>query len=185
MVKLLSLFMSLLSVLCSCNSQTTVEETEKYKFIDSLSLDDLETLRGVNIAVRNKEDAAYSFGILLRDIYYRIPAYDTLKEREIIMNPNWYDVVKYAKANNVDSTQAYDFVKIISDKITSVFHRANVYSIKQDASLGDFVIFELSSPEIDKPKEKIICLYPSGEIRHQYWKDYFTKAEKIKDGWYK
>lgn len=153
MRKCLCLFILLsLAAIYACNDQKVVQEkvvsdADKCRFIDSLSAKDLELLWGVIIGVRSKGSKPSRFGVSVSDTSYHLPVYDEFKTREEIMNAEWYDVVKYAKEYNVDSTAAYDFVKTYSDKVIAVFMKTGCYGILQRPGLGDFIIFDLTSDE--------------------------------------
>lgn len=162
--------------LFSCVNGKTENNSNLFSMV-SLSKTDLELLKGINIGVRSKEEVPDRFFVEQAQVNYHLPVYND-KGQERIMNPKWYDVVKYAKAKGIDSSSAYEYVKLYSDSVLAVYNKAGALTIRNDPKLGDFIIFEVASDE------SYIYRFSGGKIKNTYWSSFFAKTVTIKGNWY-
>jgi len=165
--------------LISCNnlSNEKIVKNNPIDFLDSVSIQELENLKGVSIRVRNHGELVDRFFVTFDSITYHLPVFDSIKTKEKIMNSEWYDVVKFAKKNSVDSIMAFDFVRTYTNKVLSVYIKSGAISAESNLALGDFIIFQF-------PNKEIIYLFPNAKIIDPSWKDFFYNAKKIRTGWY-
>ncbi len=169
----------LLFTLFSCNGKEMKrDQNNNCKFIDTLTQNDLKLLKGINIGVREQGEIVRRFRVTFEKVEYHLPIYDTFNTWETIMNSKRYDVEKYALSRGVDSLGSHEYVHAYSDSIIAVFNKAKVLGIYNDPELGDFIFFTVS------PTEEIIYLPKGAKVYHEFWKKFFKKAEKIKEGWY-
>lgn len=165
--------------LSSCNniSEEKVIEINPFDFLDSISIDELESLKGISIATRRQGESIDRFYVTYKDSLYHLPIYNSFKTKEKIMNSEWYDVVKFARNNDVDSVSAYDYVRDYTNRVLLVYTKSKAIGIQSDLKLGDFIIFRY-------PKQQIVYRFPNGQIIEPFWKEYFGKTKEIKKGWF-
>lgn len=162
-----------------CNRLSESEQPESFPFgfLDSIQSNELGFLKGVYIGTRQQGEFVDRFYVTSEKVSYHLPIYNSFKTKEKIMNPDWYDVAKFAKSKNLDSLNPYDYVKTYTDKVLSIYIKSKALNIKSDSSLGDFIILEY-------PNQQIIYKFPNGQIFHPFWKEYFAKAKEVKKDWF-
>lgn len=179
-IKILLIILGCIYLNC-CNNEMEQKQKEvegfSFNFLDTISINELEFLKGVYIGTRKQGELVDRFYVTYENTSYHLPIYNSFKTKEKIMNPEWYDVVKFARSKKIDSADAYEYVKTYTNNVLSVFNKSKALNIKSDSSLGNFIIFEYSN-------HQIVYLFPDGQIFHPFWKEYFNKAREIKKNWY-
>lgn len=175
-----TLFIGIITVSCDTEDRAVLDRN---RLFDSLSISELELLRGVSIAVRQSA-IVYRFDIVRNSVRYTLPEFDINIDSATILDPVRFDVVQFARSNGVDGSDAYAYVEAFSKKVIGVYRQTAAYEILQDSTLGDFIIFDLASQEFDEHRQEVFYRYPGGTIRSEYWREFFRKATQIKKGWF-
>jgi len=155
-------FLLITTFLVSCSTSEKTQEDNPDVHIQAIKNENLNILKGINIKSRDVNRTVDRFYLNKNGKNYHLPVFIN-KTREKSLNSEWYDVLKYAKDNGIDSLMAYDYVKSFSDSVLLLYNKSEAMEIFSDTLLGDFLIFRY-------PKYEILYIFPEGNIRHPHWK---------------
>lgn len=170
-----NIILALTIFLVACNNGKMPPE----KFIVEAKNKDISSLMSINIEARNKRDNVFHysyFHVFVKNDTLLIPSiefFDDIRIDTIL----YKNVLKFTNDKLINSNEKIEFAKKYAQKIDSIYKSLGVVNSKSNPHLGKFIEFTLDAKCKVYYLEDITTLTP-------YWKNKFSKLQKVDDKWY-
>lgn len=161
--------------LVACNKGNISPE----KFIAEAKKQDISSLMSLNIEARNERDNVFHysyFHVFTKNDTLIIPSiefFDDIKRDSIL----YKSVLKFTEDRFLNSDEKVELAKKYAQRIDSIYKSLGVVNSKSNPNLGKFIEFTLDE------KCKVYYLEDSSTLT-SYWKDKFSKLQKVDNKWY-